>query len=89
MSKVEHVVPESGTLNEISYCSRCGASYTDKGPCPGQTFRFEPRGTQERTPLWSWIPHGSGGCETQPYMTRREAQKFAKLNNGRAVFDDQ
>ena len=28
-----HDVPEFGTLEEISYCRRCGAAFDDDGPC--------------------------------------------------------
>jgi len=30
-----HDVPRAGTLHQISYCRRCGASYFATGPCPG------------------------------------------------------
>ena len=31
-----HDVPAAGTLNEISYCRKCGAAYNDPRPCPGK-----------------------------------------------------
>lgn len=30
-----HDVPQAGTLQEISYCRRCGAPFYCTDPCPG------------------------------------------------------
>lgn len=30
-----HRVPRAGTLDQISYCTACGAAFDDKAPCAG------------------------------------------------------
>lgn len=39
---LEHSVPHAGTLNQISYCRRCGAAFykCKKGPCVMSTERL-------------------------------------------------
>ena len=40
MTPSDHSVPRAGTLNQISYCRRCGAAFDKKGPCTMSTDRL-------------------------------------------------
>ncbi|MBD3262046.1 MAG: hypothetical protein GF334_10350 [Candidatus Altiarchaeales archaeon] len=31
-----HKIPTSGTLDEMSYCTACGAGFDSEEPCPGE-----------------------------------------------------
>jgi hypothetical protein len=61
---MKHEVPEAGTLNQISYCRKCGAGFSDTGPCPGITdqaayerrMRTEPL-PRSHTPREAWEAH--------------------------------